>query len=197
MPVLPDPREEAFAQHVVSGATGTKAAQLAGFSAKSARSQASRLLKRSNIVARVNELKQQVSASEIVQAVAVDQAYVIEKLRTVAERCMQTSMVVDRKGFPVVIEGPDGKPAIAYTFDSTGANKALHSLGLATGLFSEKKSEPPTPLKDLTDEQLEQLITRITSELSPAELAAFGLKRTGSAEASEQAGAVSTVPKAG
>lgn len=51
------PRQEAFCQYYLTQPTGTLAAVLAGYSPKNARSQASRMLTKANILRRVAELR--------------------------------------------------------------------------------------------------------------------------------------------
>ncbi len=60
---------------------------------------------------------------------------------TVAGRCMQTEPVLDRKGQQVVVETPDGGTALAYEFNSAGANRALELLGKEVGMFIERKEQ--------------------------------------------------------
>ena len=58
------------------------------------------------------------------------QDWVLGRLREVAERCLQHEAVRDRKG------DPTGE----YTFNVTGANKALELIGRHLGMFAERQA---------------------------------------------------------
>lgn len=217
MPVLKDQRQELFAQQIASGAKPATAAQVAGCKEVSAPSQASRWLKNANISQRIAELRNVVTERAIEKA-AVDKAAVLAELAKLGFANMQDYMTVGEDGAPslnwkdltrdqaaalveVTVDEnkigdvPAGKK---IKFKLADKQTALVNIGKELGMFIDKKKEPPTtPLKDLTDEQLDQLITRLSSELSAEELAKFGLERTRRAETGEQARPLQTVPKAG
>jgi hypothetical protein len=63
------------------------------------------------------------------EKVAIDRAWIIERLKSNVERCRQAEAVTDRQG----------KATGEYRFDVTGANKALELLGRSIGLFVERE----------------------------------------------------------
>ncbi len=80
----------------------------------------------------------------------VSAAYVLTKLRDVAERCMQ--------GEPVMEFDPEAKemrPTGEWKFDSAGANKALELLGKKLKLFTDK-------IEHTADEDTWMLLERFT-----------------------------------
>lgn len=135
-------QREAFAQAVASGKTLADAFLLAypGVSTKPAtlHPQASKLAADPRVAARIKMLRAAITERAIEDAV-VDKDYVMRRLKTVAERCMQVAPVLDRKGNPVLVETPDGEEVPAFTFNSMGANRALELLGKEIGLFVERK----------------------------------------------------------
>jgi phage terminase small subunit len=64
------------------------------------------------------------------ERVGLTQDWVLGRLREVAERCLQHEAVRDRKG------DPTGE----YTFNVTGANKALELIGRHLGMFAERQA---------------------------------------------------------
>ena len=79
MPVLPNARQEQFAQKVASGLNLVEAYISAGYSKAGARQSASRLLTNANISSRIREL-QQASEQTTTAAVAFDKARVLRRL---------------------------------------------------------------------------------------------------------------------
>lgn len=101
----------------------TQAAIRCGYSPKTAKAQGSRLLTAVDIAQQIAAAQEKVQESTLVTV-----GWVVEKLRSVAERCMEAEQVTV-KGQPV--------PG-AYTFDSSGANRALELLGKTFGAFVVK-----------------------------------------------------------
>ena len=111
------------------------------------------------IAARLAALRAPVVAKAM-EGAALSKEWVLSRLMIVAERCMQSYPVLDRKGNPVLVETPDGGAALAYEFNAPGVNKALELLGQEVGCFV-KKVEQGKPgdfagLADMTDDQLER-----------------------------------------
>ena len=90
MPVLPNPRHEAFAQALAKGKSATEAYALAGY--KPNRSHASRLAANGNISSRVTELQQKVAKK--VEVTVESLAGELEEARQIAVREKQTSAAV-------------------------------------------------------------------------------------------------------
>lgn len=116
-------KQKMFVANYIVDLNATQAAVKSGYSVKTANEQASRLLANVNIQQAVQE---QMKARE--QRTLVTADYVINNLKTVAERCMQGEPVVDREGEPI------GE----WKFDSSGANKSLELLGKHLKLFTDK-----------------------------------------------------------
>lgn len=98
---------------------------------------------------RIAELSRIATENAILKT-GLDREWVITRLMTVVERCMQEQ--------PVMVKG---KPTGEYKFDSTGANNALRMLGDTMGLFKPQE-EKHDELANLSDED----ITRIAAELA-------------------------------
>ena len=97
-----------------------------GCTEDAARKAGSRLLTnvdiKSEIVRRQDEINKKVE-----EDTGVSVKWVLENLKTVAERCMEPEPMMDKDG-----------QIIEYRFDSSGANKALETIGKHLGMFKEK-----------------------------------------------------------
>lgn len=116
-------RQECFCREYILDYNGTQAAKRAGYSEKSAYSQAGRLLKNAEILARVRELQH-----EQVERLSVSADYVVLKLMETREKCME----------PVPVLDSNGNQTGEYTFDSKGALRALELLGRHLGMFDDR-----------------------------------------------------------
>lgn len=127
------PMEARFAHEYVVDFNGTAAAKRAGYAEKSAAGQATRLLKRAHVAAKISEL---MAARN--EAAQVDAAYVMRELKRVYETAMaDIRPALDRKGKPR--KDPEtGEPL--YIVNLTAANKALELLGrlAKVGAFEDK-----------------------------------------------------------
>lgn len=129
---------ERFVQEYLKDPTSGKAAAIrAGYSERSAKGTASRLLQEPDIAARVDQMRQEAQART---EITVD--YVLRNLKENLERCMQARPVVDFRGN--VSEGE-------WTHDAKEANKACELLGKYLGMYTEKKQlnvthEGPAPV---------------------------------------------------
>jgi len=98
-----------------------------GCSEEAARKAGSRLLTnvdiKSEIVRRQEEINKKVE-----EETGVSVQWVLDGFKSIAERCMQAESINDR----------DGNPTGEYKFDSSGANKALESIGRHLGMFNDK-----------------------------------------------------------
>jgi phage terminase small subunit len=108
------------------GRNATKAALGAGYSEASAHVMGPRLLAKPHIAKEIN--KRTAAASE---SSGIDQAYVINRLARVVEKCMQDEPVKDK----------DGQAIGVYTFNASGANSALKMLGDHVGAFDKAKTD--------------------------------------------------------
>lgn len=115
------PKQQAFVDEYLIDLNATQAAIRAGYSAKTAQEQASRLLSNVIISDAVAAAMQKRS-----EEVGIDAAYVLRQAVKLHERCMQEiSPITDRKGEHVKDEA--GNPL--YEFNALGASKALELVG--------------------------------------------------------------------
>ena len=122
MPKL-TPKQSRFVEEYLIDPNGTQAVILAGFSERSAASTAVRLLRNPKIQKAIAEGREKIG-----EQTHIDQAYVLNRLAEIVERCMQHEPVRDRSG----------EPTGEYRFDSRGAVKALELLGKHNGMFMNR-----------------------------------------------------------
>ena len=100
-----------------------------------ARANASRLLTNANIVAEIDKRQQKLQEDAGISA-----KWVLDNLKYVAERCMAPEPMVDKEG-----------NIVEWRFDSSGANKALESIGRHLGMFNDKLKVDATVTKKLEE----------------------------------------------
>lgn len=121
-------QQELFCQEYIVDYNGTKAAIRAGYKEENARKQASRLLTKADILARVHELQK-----DQLDRLAISQDYVVLQLLETYKCCREPS--------PVMRYDPstgEMEETGMYQFDSKGALRALELLGKHLGMFSDK-----------------------------------------------------------
>lgn len=123
-------KQERFCQEYVIDLNGTQAAIRAGYSKKTAREQAARLLTNVIIEGKIKELQ-----TTVADKLEVDATWVMNRFKEISERCMQAQPVLLR----------DGTPTGEYVFDSAGANKSTEMLGKMIGAFREDNQQK-TPI---------------------------------------------------
>jgi hypothetical protein len=174
MPALKNQRHELFAQAVASGKFAKDAYVEAGFhcTSRTAKSESSRLLSVPIVRARVNELIDRKQAIEEeaerksfhceVDERAKSKAWILNNLVELANRCMQTTPVMDRvTGGPLLVVGPGGKEYMAMAqYSPRDALRALELLGRERGMFIEGRipKGENDDLKDMSREELEKII---------------------------------------
>lgn len=96
----------------------------AGYTAEgnSAEASASRLLRNVKIQEEIAKRQQ-----EMQEKTGITAKWVLDNLKYVAERCMAPEPMVDKEG-----------NVIEWRFDSSGANKALETIGKHLGMFKEE-----------------------------------------------------------
>ena len=131
----------AFCEEYLKDLNATQAAIRAGYSEKTAASQAARLLINVNIQSKIAELKQERS-----QRVQIDADWVLMAAKKIYDRCMQEEPILDRDGNPLKVVDGNGVIVAAYKFDSSGANKALDTIGkhVSVQAFNEKVTSEVT-----------------------------------------------------
>lgn len=127
------PKKQAFVREYLIDLNATQAAIRAGYSPKTAKQQGARLLTDVDVAKAIREAK-----DARIERVEITQDWVLARLASVAERCLQAEPVYDRKGDRVMVETPDGEEAPAFTFNAAGANGALGLLGKHLGMFKDK-----------------------------------------------------------
>ncbi len=127
-----NPKQQRFVEEYLIDLNGKQAAIRSGYSPKTAEVQASRLLSNAKVSEAV--AKGQALASERVE---IKQDWILSNLKTVTERCMQATPVLDRRGKPVFVENSDGEIVPAYVFNAMGANRSLELLGKHIGMFGD------------------------------------------------------------
>ncbi len=125
-------KQRRFVEEYLIDLNATQAAIRAGYSAKTAQEQSSRLL--SNVM--VSEAVREALLARS-QRTQIDADYVLRQAVKLHERCMQEiSPITDRKGEQVTDEG--GNPL--FEFNALGASKALELVGkhVAVQAFKDK-----------------------------------------------------------
>jgi phage terminase small subunit len=103
------------------------------------------------IQSRIQELTSMASKNAILKT-GLDRQWVISRLMTVADRCMQNEEVLDKRG------DPTGE----YRFDSIGATRALELLGKTLNMFDGGKN----PLDEAYDHLSDDDLARIAEDLA-------------------------------
>lgn len=137
-------RQDFFCHEYIVDYNGTQAAIRAGYSKKTARSQASTLLTYPNILARIRDLQK-----EQTERLAITSDWVIQQLVDVVKKSKEPEPVMewDYEEKALVKTGE-------YTFDSKGATKALELLGKHLGMYVDKvelKTEGVTIINDIPE----------------------------------------------
>ena len=124
-------REAAFAREYVLDHNGTRAAIRAGYAKKNAAVQASRMLKKERVRARIDQLEKELAA-----AFGLSAESLINRYAEIYERCMAAKPVMewDRERREYVESG-------LWTFDARGAIRALSSLAALAGLGKKNGEE--------------------------------------------------------
>ena len=156
MAELENKKHETFCQEYIVDFNGTQAAIRAGYSPKSARSQASELLTNPNISARIRELQK-----ERIERLTLNQDFVVLQIVDTIQQC--------KGGYPVKTLNPKtGKfeEIGMYQFDSRGCLKGLELLGTHLGMFGK------TPQNGASEESnlLEQIIASTGEDLNTDDL---------------------------
>jgi phage terminase small subunit len=130
---MPKERKAIFAKEYLTDLNATQAAIRAGYSPKTAKQQALRLMNRPD----VQECIQQ-AMKEREERTNITADYVLTTIHETVERCRQSYPVLDRKGKQVYVETPEGDMLPAYVFDSKGVLKGCELLGKHLKLFVDR-----------------------------------------------------------
>jgi hypothetical protein len=168
---LKSPKHEIFAQLHAGGEPECRAYTAAGFKGKDSREGGTRILANPSVKERVGYLLSQRTAviqaetTKAAESAGIDKAWVMSRLKTVAERCLQHEPVLDARGELVMVETKDGIMAPAYRFDSRGAVAALVPLGKELGMFVERSIVQVSALETASEEQVDRFIVEAAREV--------------------------------
>lgn len=125
--------KDAFVAEYLKSHDAVAAYKAAGGTAEgyTASAAASRMLKDVKIQEAVNAVRQ-----EIMHQTAVDQAYVVNNLVEILERCMERAPVMVRRGRQFV-QATDEEGRHVWAFNAKGALGATKQLGDTLGIFKE------------------------------------------------------------
>ena len=125
-------KEKRFVMAFINQPNGTKAAIAAGYSAKTAKVQASRLLTRANVQAELERWRSQVG-----ERTKIDAAYVLRQAVELYERCVQEIRPFrDRNG----VHQTDKEGNGLFVFNAPGALRALQLIGKHASVRAFKDS---------------------------------------------------------
>jgi|GEM_PF-1690560 len=162
------PQVTRFALNVIKGMSGKEAAILAGYSPKTAESQASRLLRKAKVKAFIDKELQKAS-----EKAGVTVEYVLKNLKEVTERCLAQTPVMefdhDNKEMvqkQALFEDEEGNKRVVgvFEFDSAGANGALRMLGQYLKMFTEKVEHSGTVTLESLVAGSQTISTNVTSQ---------------------------------
>lgn len=119
-------KQEMFCKEYLIDLNATQAAIRAGYSVKTAKAMGHENLTKPDLSTEIQKL-----FTERAERTTINGDWVLRKLQSVAERCMQEEAVM--------VKGDDGmEPTGEYKFDSSGANKSLELIGKHHKLFTDK-----------------------------------------------------------
>lgn len=154
MAELKNKKRELFCKEYIVDLNGTQAAIRAGYSEKTAGSQAYDLLKKPEISARVHELQK-----ERLERLALNQDFVVLQIVDTIQQC--------KGGYPVKTLNPKtGKyeEIGMYQFDSRGCLKGLELLGTHLGMFGKGQQAASSGGEE--NNLLEQIVASTEEDLN-------------------------------
>ena len=140
-----NPKQKKFVEEYLRIGSGKDAAVAAGYSPKSAESQASRLLAMPEVQEYRREREQ-----KLFDELGITQAWIGRRLVEIVDRCMQKTPVLEWNSATRQKE-PSGE----WQFDQTGATKALHELFVQLG-FAKGEEETKEQRQSFEDWLAEQ-----------------------------------------
>lgn len=165
MSVLKNAKHEHFSQLIAKGEKALKAYILCGFSENGAAQSANRLLKRANVMVRIDELRKAIegpATERAIEKAALDKAWVIKELMENVRMAKAAEPVLDRKGVPT------GE----YQQNLSAANTALALLGKELGMFIDRReSGKPGDFAELTDDELNKQLAEADAAIAASDRA--------------------------
>jgi phage terminase small subunit len=131
------PQQQRFCEEYIKDLNAKQAYIRAGYSEKTAEKHASRMLYKPQVQSQVQRL---MDKRTLRTNITTD--HIVVALEELASRCMQAEpvMVYDKKSATYVQQTDDnGRPM--FTFNSSGALKALELLGKHLGMFRESQEQ--------------------------------------------------------
>jgi phage terminase small subunit len=146
-------KQRRFVDRYIVHLQAGRAADEAGYGTKRPDQAATRLLAMEHVRAAIEErLRRDREKSEL------DEAWVLERLRRVAEWCMQAKPVLDS----------DGNPTGEYRFDAAGANRSLELIGKHFAMFTDNVNVRDRDLDRLPDDEIDRRIADLQREARTA-----------------------------
>ena len=157
MPPLNDPKHEAFVRFVAQGKSKRDAAVAAGYQAKFASSQGSRLSKKANIGQRIKELQEQVAektVKSVVKLADLEIAVRLNRVNALEYRWQKIQQVIEeRAADPSMAEIPGGKTGLIVrqikTVGSGAGMKVLPEYVIDAGLLKELRAHEQQAAQEL------------------------------------------------
>lgn len=138
-------KQETFVAEYLVDLNATQAAIRAGYSAKTANEQGSRLLANVSVQKLIQERMNQRS-----ERLEITSDYVLNTIVDTIERCRQAKPVFDKKGDPVLVFNEQEQAVVPmYAFDPGSVLKGSELLGRHLKLFTEKMEHTGKDGKDL------------------------------------------------
>lgn len=159
-----DNRRERFAREYIIDLNGAAAARRIGIAEGSARSEACRMLAEPEVQEFIARLK-----AEQAERLDLTADYVLGVIRETVDRCRQVHPVLDRKGYQVYVDTPEGDVVPAFTFDSKGVLKGCELLGRHLAIFNDKLDVKATvALTEMSEEEIRaELVALAASGVVP------------------------------
>lgn len=119
-------KQRRFCDEYLIDMNGAQAALRAGYSKKNSNVSASSLLTNPNVVEYL-----QIRREILTKKLEISQEWVLERLKSVSDRCMTAEPVM-------IYDGKEWVESGEYKFDSTGVNRSTELIGKHLGMFTQK-----------------------------------------------------------
>lgn len=121
-----------FADKYFETLNASESAIYAGFSEATSKQSGYQVLQREDVQEYISKLR-----AEYAEKSGVTKAWVIERFKSISDRCMTAEPVMIKDGSEWVESGE-------FQFDSSGANKSTEMLGKIIGVFEKDNLQKPT-----------------------------------------------------